>query len=193
MTDTLDAALDGLAENPALPTELVRRLIVHRGGPHAVAKRADLTDDLFDEILASDHRWLAHSLALSRHLPPHVSLRLVAHTDAGVRAALAAGQRVAPRDVFARLVDDPDKRAREHLAQNGNVPDDLRARLARDPEPSVRALLARWWVGAPEEVRRMLLTDPVDEVRGAAGTPTTRTCPTRSHRRTCIRGWSTIP
>ncbi|MGW0434722.1 hypothetical protein ACWDV4_19575 [Micromonospora sp. NPDC003197] len=162
------ATLEGLAENPALPARLTRRLLACRRGFGHVAKRADLTADLIAEIIATDHHWLLHSLALNSHLPHAVRLQLAGHEDPAVRAALVIGGRHAPRDLFERLIDDPDKRVREYLAQGDTVPADLRAHLVRDPDPEIRATLARWWPQAPEEVRRILLTDPVDTVRAAA-------------------------
>ncbi|MET8040514.1 hypothetical protein ABZU25_06565 [Micromonospora sp. NPDC005215] len=164
----LSKLLDGLAENPALPIELVRRLVRHRRGSGHVAMRADLTPDLIEEILASGYHWLLHSLALNRQLPHAVRMRLAAHADPAVRAALVVGARDAPRELHERLIDDPEPRVREYLAQRDDVPADLLARLATDPEPQVRATLARWWTRAPEAVRRVLLTDPVDSVRAAA-------------------------
>ncbi|MEE6258101.1 hypothetical protein [Plantactinospora sonchi] len=164
----LDAALEGLAENPAVPAALIRRLLAHRQGFGHVAKRPDLTADLIAEIIATDYHWLLHSLALNRHLPNDARLRLAEHRDSSVRAALVVGAHDAPRELFARLVDDPDKRVRECLAEKDHVPTDLRARLAGDPDPEIRATLAEWWPQAPEKVRRILLADPVDRVRAAA-------------------------
>jgi hypothetical protein len=164
----LDAVLDGLAANPALPTALLRRLLAHRRGFGQAAKRPDLTADLIAEIIATDHHWLLHSLALNPALPDTVRLQLTGHHDPGVRAALVVGARNACRGVFERLIDDPDKRVREHLAQGDTVRADLRARLAHDPDPEIRAALARWWPQAPEHVRRILLIDPVAKVRAAA-------------------------
>jgi hypothetical protein len=57
---------------------------------------------------------------------------------------------------------------RTYLAERDDVPADLMARLATDSDPQVRATLARWWTQAPEAVRRILLTDPIDQVRAAA-------------------------
>jgi hypothetical protein len=164
----LSEVLNGLAENPALPVELVRRLVRHRRGSDRVARYADLPPDVIEEILASgDHR-LLHSLALNRHLPHAVRMRLTAYPDSAVRAALVVAAPGAPRELHERLIDDPGPRAREYLAQRDDVPPDLLARLAGDPDPQVRATLARWWTQAPEAVRRILLTDPVDSVRAAA-------------------------
>ncbi|MDQ7909037.1 hypothetical protein RB614_31390 [Phytohabitans sp. ZYX-F-186] len=164
----LAKVLDGLAENPALPVGLVRRLVRYRRGFGHVAKRADLTAEVIEEILASGHHWLLHSLALNRQLPHAVRMRLAVHADPGIRAALVVGACDAPRELYEQLVDDVDQRVREYLAERDDVPTDLLALLARDPEPTVRATLARWWTQAPEAVRRVLLTDPVDQVRAAA-------------------------
>ncbi|MFI1195348.1 hypothetical protein ACH4T9_19110 [Micromonospora sp. NPDC020750] len=101
-------------------------------------------------------------------MPNAIRMRLAAHADPAVRAALAARARDAPRELYERLIDDPDTRVREYLAERDDVPADLLARLAGDPDPQVRTTLARWWTQAPEAVRRVLLTDPVDEVRAAA-------------------------
>ncbi|MEH0442628.1 MULTISPECIES: hypothetical protein [unclassified Streptomyces] len=65
----LDRVVEGLAKNPALPPELIRRLFAHRNGLGSVAKRPDLTDDMIAEIIAVDDHWLVHSLALNRSLP----------------------------------------------------------------------------------------------------------------------------
>ncbi|MEV4847465.1 hypothetical protein AB0K20_30160 [Micromonospora matsumotoense] len=164
----LSKVLDGLAENPALPAGLVRRMVRYRGGFGHVATRADLTLDLIEEILASDHHWLLHSLALNPRLPDTARRRLAAHADPAIRAALAARARDAPRDVYERLIDDPHTQVRTYLAERDDMPADLLARLAVDPDPQVRTTLARWWTQAPETTRRLLLTDPVDEVRAAA-------------------------
>ena len=75
----LSKVLDGLAENPALPAGLVRRMVRCRGGFGHVATRADLTLDLIEEILASDHHWLLHSLALNPRLPDTARRRFAAH------------------------------------------------------------------------------------------------------------------
>jgi len=168
MPGHLSAVLDGLAENPALPEPLIGRLIAHRHGFGRVGKRADLTPAHIEEIVASGYQWLLHSLALNRRAPDDVRLWLAEHGDAAVRAALVVGARNGHRELFERLIDDPDTQVREFLAQSDAVPQDLLAALAHDPDPVVRATVARWWTQAPDEVRRVLLTDPIDAVRAAA-------------------------
>ncbi|MET9596187.1 hypothetical protein [Streptomyces sp. NPDC006459] len=164
----LDGVVDGLAENPSLPSELVRRLLGHRQGFGEVAKRPDLSDDVIAEIIAMDDHWLTHSLALNRSLPQAFRMMLAEHPDPEIRRALAVAADGAPRVLFERLLGDADPQVRQHLAESDHVPADLRARLATDETPKVRAALAQWWTTAPEPVRRMLLTDPDDSVRAAA-------------------------
>lgn len=164
----LDKVVEGLAGNPGLPPELVRRLFGWRGGFGDVARRADLTDDMIAEIIGIDDHWLTHSLALNPRLPHAFRMTLADHPDPGVRAALVVGADDGARELFERLMGDGDAGVREHLAQKEQVPADLRGRLATDPDPKVRVALAQWWAGAPEAVRRPLLTDPEDAVRAAA-------------------------
>ncbi|MFD8817843.1 hypothetical protein ACFV23_41755 [Streptomyces sp. NPDC059627] len=164
----LDKVVEGLAGNPALPPELLRRLLAYRGGFGSVAKRPDLTEEMIAGIIAADDDRLMHSLALNPGLPHAFRMRLAEHPDPAVRAALVVAAEDAPRELFERLLHDPDLRVREILAKSDHVPADLRARLAADPEPEIRATLAQWWTRAPEPVRRLLLTDPEAAVRAGA-------------------------
>ncbi|WP_254648565.1 HEAT repeat domain-containing protein [Streptomyces sp. GbtcB6] len=187
----LDKVVEGLAGNPALPPELVRRLFAYRRGIGSVAKRPDLTDDMIAEIIAVDDRRLTHSLALNPSLPHAFRMRLAEHPDPGVRAALVVGADGAPRELFEQLLCDPDVRVREHLAEGDHVPADLRARLAADPEPKIRATLAQWWTQAPQPVRRLLLTDPEDAVRAGACATYYRSLPPQPAIPTCRPGTCT--
>lgn len=172
----LAKVLEGLAENPALPRALVRRLFAYRSsGLGSVAKRLDLTEGMIAEIITIDDKWLTYSLARNRSLPHVFRMTLAEHPEPWIRAAVVIGADDAPRELFERLLGDTDLRVREYLAQSDHVPPDLRARLAADPDPKIRATLAQWWTQAPEAVRRVLLTDPEDTVRAAA-------CATYYHR-----------
>ncbi|MFF2558024.1 hypothetical protein ACFVUS_44035, partial [Nocardia sp. NPDC058058] len=112
----LHAVVDALAANPALPPELVRRLFSYRRGRGSVAKRGDLTDDMTAEIIAIDDPWFTHSLALNRGLPQAVRMTLAGHPDPAVRAAVVVGTEGSPRELFERLLDDPDLQVRVSLA-----------------------------------------------------------------------------
>ncbi|MFF4102900.1 hypothetical protein [Streptomyces sp. NPDC001903] len=164
----LDKVVEALAGNPALPPGLVRRLFAYRKGLGRVAKRPDLSDDMIAEIIATGAHWLTHSLALNRSLPHAFRMRLAEHPDPCIRTAVAVAAGDAPRELFERLLDDADPKVREQLAHSDHLSADLRARLAVDPEPKVRATLAQWWTQAPEPVRRLLLTDPDASVRAGA-------------------------
>ena len=164
----LGKALDGLAENPLLPVDLIGRMLAYRKGFGEIARRPDLTDEMITEIIASDYHRLLHSLALNRRLPNTFRWMLAEHRDPTVRAALVIGGQGAPAELFERLLGDPDVRVREYMAQSDHVPVQVRVRLAGDPDPRIRATLAQWWTRAPLQVRRILLTDAADEVRAAA-------------------------
>ncbi|WP_457190935.1 hypothetical protein [Nocardioides sp. P5_E3] len=71
-------------------------------------------------------------------------------------------------DVLRCLVDDPDKRVRQHVARNGNASGHTLATLAADPDPTVRAQVARN-SAITAECLTTLATDPVPKVAQAAG------------------------
>jgi hypothetical protein len=162
------SVMDGLAANSALPAALVRRLFGWRRGRGLVARRSDLTEDMIEEIIATDDYRLLHSLALNEQLPGRFRMRLAGHRDYTVRGALTPHAATAPREMLERLIGDPHPYVREFLAKSQDTPPDLRARLVADSDPEIRAALARHWNEAPEAVRRILLTDPVPGVRAAA-------------------------
>ena len=174
----LNEALRGLAENPALPPEMVLRLLAWRGELRAVAERPDLTDAMVAEIIARDDRWRVHALALNPWLCHKFRMLLARHRDPGIRAAVVVGANAsttcpesppgAARELFEALIDDPSREVRETLARTEGVPSDLRARLAVDPDPQIRVMLAQWWADAPENVRETLLNDRDERVRSAA-------------------------
>ena len=120
----LDKVMDGLAMNSALPAPMVRRLFAWRRGGGKVARRPDLTEDMFAEIIAIDDHWLLHGLALNDRLSDRFRIRLAAHRDKAVRSALvihaaacstyfAHGPHPIPlSDLLPALLADPVTRAR---------------------------------------------------------------------------------
>ena len=167
----LDHALRGLAENPVLPVAFVRRLFAFRDDSGTIARRADLTAELVAQIVALDDWRLLCALARNPVVTHEVRMRLARHPHAMVRSALIDAVPDAPRELFEALIDDPDLEVRTHIAQSDSVHADLRARLAADPEFHIRMQLAEWWPQAPEDVRRILLTDEDANVRAAACSP----------------------
>ncbi|WP_426512852.1 hypothetical protein ACPPVO_20740 [Dactylosporangium sp. McL0621] len=164
----LEALVDGLSANPALPSAMVERLLRYGQGFGRVAGRPDLSAGQVEAILGSTHPWLRRTLALNEHLDAAVRLRLAADDDPAIRRAVAGRAPASARELFERLIRDPAPDVRRELARTDRVPHDLRARLAHEPDPDVRAELAKWWTQAPEPARRTLLTDPENRVRAAA-------------------------
>jgi hypothetical protein len=167
-------ALGGLAENPAVPPEMIWRLLARPRRLPSVAKRPDLTDAMAAEIMARDDQRQVHALALNPRLDHRTRMVLARHRDPVIRAAAVVGESAGTgpveRELFEALIDDPSREVRQTLACTDAVPADLRARLAADPEPQIRILLAQWWAQAPENVRDVLLTDQDEKVRCAAFT-----------------------
>ncbi|MFJ9340397.1 hypothetical protein ACIRP0_14035 [Streptomyces sp. NPDC101733] len=162
----LDRKLAALARQANLPPDTVTRLLRHTVARREVARlQSNLTSQQVEEILA---RGAARSLAINSALSPAARIRLAAHPEESVRAALAAGTRDDPPGLLAGLAADPSPLVRGFLAMNRYAPPAVRAALAGDPRAEVRQAIAVEWPDAPEEVRRALLTDPDAGVRGAA-------------------------
>ncbi|GAA2558351.1 DUF2336 domain-containing protein [Winogradskya consettensis] len=147
-----EGLLLSLARNPHVPAAVRLRLAAHPDPGVRTGLARDITRKLSPGPPPAI-RNLSEASPPAIHEPPG---RLPHNLDP------------ASRELFSRLVDDPEPRVREELAKNEVMPADLRARLAHDPAPEVRAMLARWWPQAPEDVRRVLLTDPSGEVRAHA-------------------------
>ena len=151
-------ALHGLAENPALPPDLVDRLIA--------AADAGLADDL--ACRADLNR--VQVIALARFEAAAVRLasdgRLTADDVDPVarpRVALALLEQRSGKPGWARLlVADPVVKHREKLAACPGLPVDVTQTLARDPEIRVVAELALW---ASPPVAAQLARHPHAHVR----------------------------
>lgn len=162
---SLNGELQELAAQEGLHLDLLQRLVRHPGARRCVALRRDLPMELIEEIIALGS---ARTLAANSSLPAEVRDRLAGLPQAEVRAALAANASDDPPGLLVRLSEDPDPMVREFLAMNERLDPPIRAGLAGDPEPRVRASVVEHWRDAPEEVRRAWLTDPESEVRRAA-------------------------
>ncbi|WP_329403373.1 hypothetical protein OG523_03445 [Streptomyces virginiae] len=151
----LDEVLNALARNARLPVPLLRRLLQHGGAREEAARwRSDLTEQVALEIDTLGNGKASHAPACNPDLPVGMKRRLARSDDAAVRSALAGRDAPLPRDLVEAFVADPSAQVRQAAAANRRSPSDLRARLATDPDPAVRAELAQWWTDAPEEVRR---------------------------------------
>ncbi len=153
--------LHGLAENPALPAELVDRLIAAADSDLAevLACRPDVIGSQVDSLA----RFEAAAVRLAR------DGRLAAETvdpPAQPRVALALLEAGSGRPEWARiLAADPLVDNRERLAACPGLPRDVTQMLAGDPDVRVVAELALW---AETEVAAQLAMHPHAEVRRAA-------------------------
>ncbi|MFC0532112.1 hypothetical protein [Phytohabitans kaempferiae] len=172
--------LCGVARNPSVPMDAVRRLLRLPAAAEQIARRrVDITDDLAQAIVDLGDVRAAESLGNNDHLPTGVRWRLVTHPEPSVRASAARHaipERVrpgceVPAAMLTRLAEDPDPQVRARVAEHASTPEDVRARLAADVDPTVRRTIAEWWKDAPESVRRSLLTDVDADVRAAALSP----------------------
>jgi hypothetical protein len=181
----VNPVLHGLAANPALPAELVDRLIeiavadvrpnLATGLPSGLAAdpSPDLATDLASALAERADLRRAQACALAAS-GPEVAVQLAYAgrlTDADVdpltqpQAALALLDEGAGRPEWARvLAADPDVRHREKLAACPRLPADVVERLAADPDVRVVAELALWTT--PEAAAR-LAEHPHAEVRRA--------------------------
>jgi len=153
-------ALYGLAENPALPPELVDRLI----------SAAD--DDLAAELAYRPDLDRGQIAALARFETAAARLardgRLTAdEVDPVVQplVALAMLEEHSGRPEWARLLAaDPQADIREKLAACPDLPDDVAQTLASDPDVRVVSELASW---ARPDIAARLASHPHAEVRRA--------------------------
>ncbi|ROQ63705.1 hypothetical protein EDD93_6451 [Streptomyces sp. 840.1] len=157
----MNHALCGLAGNPALPFDLVQRLIAVADADIAesLAARADLGHGqavaLAARVGESAVRLAYEGLLTAADIDP------VTQPEAAL--ALLDRQDGAPE--WARLfAGDPDARRREKLAACPGLPDDVRERLAADPDIQVVAELALWTTA---DMAARLARHPHAEVRRA--------------------------
>ncbi|MFG2822818.1 hypothetical protein ACGFX4_25725 [Kitasatospora sp. NPDC048365] len=159
--------LTALADNPALPSELIDRLtaLADQDTADALAGRTDLTRAQVRALLAarpSTDVCLAYAGTLAADdLDP----------DALPDAAVALLDLGAGRPEWAdRLAADPDPDRRERLADCSDLPAAAAAVLAADPEPQVAAALAARTTH--RELLTRLAAHPYQDVRAAlAGNP----------------------
>jgi hypothetical protein len=144
-------ALHGLAENPALPPELLDRLIAlaDRDLNWHLSRRSDLSAE---QRLRVTTRHTASCgcgetpdpdvLPAERpDLPPVELFRLTTHENPLVRSALAV-RRDLPRQACERLAADPIPGVRRDLAGNPSVPEAVLRSLAADSYQETRRALA---------------------------------------------------
>ncbi|WP_203996695.1 hypothetical protein [Virgisporangium aurantiacum] len=175
----LTAVRRGLAENPALPFDLLRPLLdaPDRVTWAALAGRSDLTRAAVRRLATTDSPAVRIALARNPVGAAHGWDLLVDDADVDVRTALADNHwrhGDIPRDfplpepAQVRLADDPAGRVRRMMAFRRDPAPAVGRRLAADPSADVRCEVARHWRRAPADVARTWFTDPDPGVRRAA-------------------------
>lgn len=154
-------ALLGLAENPALPPELIDRLISTADAE--LAETLAVRPDLSDAQTAALTRFETAAIRLA-----HQGRLTYDNLDAGARprVALALLEERSGKPQWAyQLAADPRAEIREKLAGCPALPHDVMQTLASDPDTQVAAELALW---APADIVTQLATHPHADVRRSA-------------------------
>ncbi|GAA2661475.1 MULTISPECIES: hypothetical protein [Actinosynnema] len=162
-----DVRLSGVAENPALPAELLDRFIAIAGPElrRELARRGDLSPAQARALLAcGDESIVAALLESGAVVPGDVPLgddrvacvvaarpgadpelvrRLAAHPDVRVRAWLAEHGEGLPVDVVTALVRDPVAEVAQEAALFQPLTAELAAELLAHPSPDLRKALSR--------------------------------------------------
>lgn len=112
---------------------------------------------------------------------PNALIEIVTGSPDGVAVEAAAAHPNCPSAVVTLVATDPAATAsvRVGAARHPELNDSMYERLARDPDPDVRAAVAAN-LHAPSGVLDLLAGDPADTVRAAVAANETATAATRS-------------
>jgi hypothetical protein len=160
----VNAVLEGLASNPALPRPLLDRLVTRPGLAAELADRADLTAEHVRALLAHGdptavYRLLENGMVDPADVPivdesvalvltgradadPALARALAFHPDPSVRASLPERACSLPADVVALLARDPEPEVVAELVLFHALPPALATSLSRHPSPGVLRALA---------------------------------------------------
>lgn len=160
----MNAVLDGLASNPALPSRLLDRLIAVRSVGGELARRPDLSPQHVRALLAFDDLAVTSALLQNGWVAPgdvplsnpQIALVVAGHPDADpavvrwlttrrdetVRLAIPERAHALPDDVIELLAHDPDDRVVAELVTFHALPPTLAEALNRHPSAEVRRALA---------------------------------------------------
>ncbi|WP_370416516.1 hypothetical protein [Streptomyces fradiae] len=157
MTSLRHPELSGLGRNPAAPEDLLVRLAAHDAGRHGLTSRRGRLPDAVAEAMLRHGGADAATLMYGDRISPATRRLIAAHPDPAVRDAHAS---------FVRdIVAGGSQIGFDHLEEAYGRP---RTELMVDPDPAVRAVVARCWHDRPLDVQERFLADPAPEVRAAA-------------------------
>ncbi|MDX3663489.1 hypothetical protein PV646_39915 [Streptomyces sp. ID05-26A] len=188
----MNAVLEGLASNPALPGFLLDRLVTSAELAPVLADRNDLTPQHVRAVLAHGdslavHTLLEKELARPEDVPianesvalvltgradadPALARALAFHPDPSVRANLPEWACALPTDVIALLARDPSPSVVAELVLFHELPLPLASTVSRHPDPVVRRAVA----SSPHTPASVLATlDRGELARELAANPTT--------------------
>ncbi|WP_200304018.1 hypothetical protein [Streptomyces adelaidensis] len=150
--------LSGLGRNPAAPEDVLVRLAAHKAGRDGLAMRQGQLPDAVVEALLTHGDGIDATVRLrTDRLSPAMRRRIAEHPDPAVRDARA--------DFVRHSVDTGVPVGVDALEETYGR---FRTALAEDPDPKLRAAVARDWHDRPASVQAALLADPDPLVRGAA-------------------------
>lgn len=187
------AVMCGLAENSALPSDLIDVLIRRGDGELLVdlTAREDLTAEQVQALAAAgsllvltclvdagrlplppellDDEESLRTLAAWNGIPDDHLARLAAHPDGRIRESIAYEADRLPPDAVRALAADPDVDVVVGIAHCADLPEDLADSLARHPDRQVRSSLAANAATAPRVLARLADTggDPPISTCGA--------------------------
>ncbi|WP_090013954.1 hypothetical protein [Lentzea albidocapillata] len=165
----MNAVLEGLASNPALPGYLLDRLVTRPGLAAELADRPDLTAEHVRALLAHGdssavYRLLENGMVAPEDVPivnEPVALVLTGRADADPALARA-------------LAFHPDRSIRARLPESAcSLPADVVTLLARDPEPEVVAELVLFHALPPALAESLSHHPSPDVLRALASSPHT--------------------
>ncbi|GGM96179.1 hypothetical protein GCM10011609_37310 [Lentzea pudingi] len=160
----MNAVLEGLASNPALPGFLLDRLVTSAELATVLADRNDLAPHHVRALLAHGDSSAVHTLlekklvhpddvpianesvalVLTGHADsdPALARALAFHPDPSIRAKLPEWACSLPKDVIALLARDPSPSVVAELVLFHELPLPLASTVSRHPDPGVRRALA---------------------------------------------------
>ncbi|MGW6918353.1 hypothetical protein ACWGB8_31745 [Kitasatospora sp. NPDC054939] len=163
--------LRGLAGNPALPGDVLARLLGLAELPQSPLRGRELDAEATAVAVASSR--MEHRLDVAENATADVDVlaRLAYDTEPRVRFVYAVlltdfGRRV-PAGVVEVLAQDPDPKVRRTISGYRGLPPALQERLVADRDPGVRAAVLRrdLWERLAQPVRDRLRDDPSVQVR----------------------------
>jgi cytochrome c5 len=157
------ARLRGLARNPAVPGDMLLKLLERPlETQHAVMYRGEWSDEAFDALAGHPDPKVRMVAAKAPFATPEKRARLIDDPVRGVRASLAAGAGMRqwpgwtalPLWAYERLVVDESPGVRWALTDTSATPREILMRLTCDADPDI-ARSARGALGQDDEDTRM--------------------------------------